>query len=167
MVWSIVLDLVVSLLLVLTIGYAVLLNRRLGSLRRQRAELESGTTAFQAAIKSAEDSIARLKVTAEGLQATVDKAAAAQNDLFYLIERSEGLADRLETGVRASRAAPGSGSTSATVRNLGKDRSDPPLTAAKPATAGVTAGPAAGAAKDRAPRSETERALLRALAGGR
>ena len=158
MVWSIVLDLVVSLLLVLTIGYAVLLNRRLGSLRRQRAELESGTTAFQAAIKSAEDSIARLKVTAEGLQATVDKAAAAQNDLSYLIERSEGLADRLETGVRASRAAPG-GSPSATVRNLGKDRNDPPLTAAKPA--------AAGAAKDRVPRSETERALLRALAGGR
>ncbi len=160
MAWAIVLDLIVSLLLVLTIAYAILLNRRLSSLRRQRAELESGTTAFQNAIRSAEDSIARLKVTAEGLQATVDKAASAQNDLSFLIERSEGLADRLETGVRASRAAPAGGAATAGGRGLVRDRGEPPPTAAKPAVS-------TAAAKERAPRSETERALLRALAGGR
>ena len=37
---SLVLDIVVAILLVVTIGYAVTLNRRLDSLRRNKAELK-------------------------------------------------------------------------------------------------------------------------------
>lgn len=161
MTFALVLDLVVAALLVVTIAYAVLLNRRLANLRRQRAELESGTAAFQRAIRSAEDGIARLKLSTEGLQQRIDGATAIQNDLAFLVDRAESLADRLEGGVRAARSAPGGDAVASNVRPLKAGRAATTATAAT-TTAAKPVTPTAG----REPRSEAERALLQALAGG-
>jgi|GEM_PF-4925041 len=40
MPWTLIVDSVVAVLLVVTISYAITLNRRLGNLRRDRSELE-------------------------------------------------------------------------------------------------------------------------------
>jgi hypothetical protein len=156
MAWSIILDLLVSVLLVVTIAYAVVLNRRLVSLRRQRGELEGGTAAFQQAVRSAEDGIARLKVTTEALQKRIDAATALQSDLAFLVERGESAAERLETGVRATRPAAGGRGPTSNVRSMKAGKPEPAPAAAS-----------SSAAEERAPRSETERALIRALAGDR
>lgn len=157
MIWSVVLDLVIVALLAATIGYAISLNRKLARLRRQRAELESGFTAFQQAIKRAEDGIGDLRVSAESLQSRIDAATRVHTDLAFLIERGERTADRLEGVVRGARPAAGT-----------------PAPASRAAARGVPRTPPSGPAPHRSitpqpaaqPRSETERALLKALAEG-
>ena len=103
MTFSLVLDLVVAVLLVVTIGYAVVLNRRLSELRRNKADLESAASSFGAATGRAEESIARLKTTADELHQRIEKAQALRDDLVFLIERGGTAADRLEESVRAAR----------------------------------------------------------------
>lgn len=146
MIWSLLLDLLIAVLLAVTIVYAVTLNRRLGNLRGQRAELENGVAGFQQSIKRAEESVGQLKISADGLQERLDESARIQSDLAFLIERGETLADRLEKSVRAARDLPGN------------SRSRPAAGAYPSASSARAAEPA---------RSETERELLKALAGGR
>jgi len=61
MPWTLIVDSVVAVLLVVTISYAITLNRRLGNLRRDRSELEKMAASFQQATVRAEDSIGKLK----------------------------------------------------------------------------------------------------------
>lgn len=155
MIWSVLLDLVMVGLLAATIGYAMSLNRKLARLRRQRAELESGFTAFQQAIKRAEDGIGDLRVSADTLQSRIEAATRVHTDLAFLIERGEGTADRLEGVVRGARPAAAA-----------------PAPVARAAARSAVRTPPSGPAPHRSvapqpaaqPRSETERALLKALA---
>ncbi len=108
MTTGMILDVVVIVLLVPTIIYAVILNRRLAALRRSREELSKVVASFNEATMRAEAGIPKLKkATTEAnhtLKERVDKAQTLRDDLAFMIERAEELAGRLEGAVRAARA---------------------------------------------------------------
>jgi hypothetical protein len=106
---SLILDILVAFLLIVTIGYAMVLNRRLGGLRRDKAELERMAKSFGDATTRAETSIGKLKNAAGGLKEQMQKAQALRDDLTFLIERGGVAADRLEDGVRGARGKKGPG----------------------------------------------------------
>lgn len=167
MPFSLILDILVALLLVVTIAYAVALNRRLGMLRRDKAELEQVALTFGDATRRAEESIARLKATAGGLEGDIAKAQSLRDDLAFLTERGGNAADRLEDLVREARRETG---TSAP----GKPMTAAPKAApaAKPVNPVEPASPApqadASGEQDLPnPRSEAERELLKALESAR
>ncbi len=101
--YSLALDIVLAVLLVATIGYAMVLNRKLGNLRRHKEELERLAATFSDSTARAKDSIANLKNSTADLQADTAKAAGLRDDLKYLIDRGTSAADRLEAAVRESR----------------------------------------------------------------
>ncbi len=102
-----ILDIVVILLLIPTITYAVILNRRLTALRRSREELSKVVNSFNEATMRAEAGIPKLKkATTEAnhtLKDRVEKAQTLRDDLAFMIERAEELANRLEGAVRSAR----------------------------------------------------------------
>jgi hypothetical protein len=104
MSYALIIDIFVAILLMVTIGYAIVLNKRLGNLRRDRGELERLAINFHASTTRADDSIARLKSSVEGLQDQIEKAEAMRDDLIFLTERGSSAADKLEEYVRLSRA---------------------------------------------------------------
>ena len=104
MSFAMIIDILVAILLMVTIGYAIVLNKRLGNLRRDRDELERLAINFHTSTARADESIARLKSSADGLQDQIGKAEAMRDDLIFLTERSSSAADRLEKYVRLSRA---------------------------------------------------------------
>jgi hypothetical protein len=104
MPWSFALDIVMTGLLAATIAVALILNRRLGEMRRRQTDLEALTQTFFEATRRAEDGIGRLKISSANLQDDVERANAVIEDLRFLIERADSAADRVESGVRATRA---------------------------------------------------------------
>ncbi|HJN23090.1 MAG TPA: DUF6468 domain-containing protein [Rhodospirillales bacterium] len=103
MPFPLILDLLIALLLVVMIGYAVTLNRRLGSLRQDKSELQKLAASFGGATMRAEEGIDRLKNMTDALQHRIDKAQALHDDLTFLIDRGDTAADRLEETVRQIR----------------------------------------------------------------
>ena len=103
MPYSLIIDLFVAVLLVVTIGYAIVLNKRLGKLRRDEASLEKLAATFGDSSVRAEESIETLKYAADMIQDSMDKAQALRDDLAFLIDRGSQAADNLENLVRASR----------------------------------------------------------------
>ena len=145
MTWTLFLDGLVAVLLVVAIVLATVLNRRFAGLGRDRLEFASVAQEFNAALGKAEASVACLKTTAAALEAENKRAEAHEEDLRELIERAEAVCDRLEGSLRAGR--PQTGVAAATARTS----ADPaPSQQAKPAAV-------------IAPRSEAERDLLQAL----
>lgn len=104
---SILLDLIVAGLLVTVIVFAAILNRRLSVWRQERAEFERLIAEFNRAAVRAETGVERLKAASEQtgktLQQAVTKGQSLRDDLSYLIERAEPLADRLTERIRAAR----------------------------------------------------------------
>ncbi len=103
MTLSLGLDVVFVVLLVITIGYAIVLNRKLGNLRQHKEELERLAATFSQSTNRADDSIQRLKRTTDDLQKGIEKAQGLRDDLTFLIDRGALAADRLEEGVRGAR----------------------------------------------------------------
>lgn len=103
MPYSLIIDLFVAVLLVVTIGYAIVLNKRLGKLRRDETSLEKLAATFGDSTVRAEESIETLKYAADMIQDRMDKAQALRDDLAFLIDRGSQAADNLEDLVRASR----------------------------------------------------------------
>ena len=159
--WSLVLDVALAGLLVVTITYAAVLNRRLGHLRRDRSELERMASSFHQATTRAEASVGKLKVTADALQKRIDKAQALADDLSFLIDRGAAAADRLEEKVRTARkeGAPVEVRPASAEIRVGAK--------AGPRRAGAGGRPASAKATAPEPRSEAERELLRALQAAR
>ena len=166
--FSLILDIFVAVLLVVTISYAVILNKRLGSLRGDREELQKLALSFGEATGRAEESIAELRSTTELLQERIKRAEALREDLVFLMERGNTAADRLESLVRTARDDVG-----AAPQSFGPSPKPAPTdSAGKVAAEGVKNG---GAAKRSAPKAEldqrpapdaqsdAERELLRAL----
>lgn len=110
MPFALILDIVIAVLLVATIAYAFVLNKRLAGLRRDKQELESLAATFGQATIRAEESIGKLKITASGLNEGIDRAQALRDDLAFLVERGGAAADQLEEAIRKARkegAVPG------------------------------------------------------------
>lgn len=170
--WKVILDIVVSVLLVATIGYAWMLNKRLSSLRKNRDDLAKTIAAFNEATVRAESSIPKLRKAAEEsgqtLQERVEKAQSLRDDLAFMIERADTMANRLENAVRSARTDGKAGegraaaqASSAQIGTASTPTMPPPRMAGNRAAA--IAAAAAAADSDGDDRSEAERELLRAL----
>jgi hypothetical protein len=98
------LDLLMIVLLVATIIYAIILNRKLAAFRRSREDMQNFLTAFNAANERAEVSITALKEMAEQsgekLREDIEKAGALNEDLSFMVDRGESIANRLEKAAR-------------------------------------------------------------------
>ena len=104
---SLFLEVIGATLLVVMIVYAVRLNRRLLTLQDDKAEFERLLLSFTDSTSRAETSVARLKVsatdTAYSLQESVTKAQALRDDLAFMVDRADDLANRLENAIRDAR----------------------------------------------------------------
>lgn len=87
--------------------FALRLERALRDLRRDRSALDGSAQGLSEAARMAEAAMVRLRASAElaGRQVAERTAAAEplRDDLRYLVERAETLADRLEGLVRTAR----------------------------------------------------------------
>ncbi|WP_430472891.1 DUF6468 domain-containing protein [Thalassospira lucentensis] len=111
------LDIVMIVLLVATIVYAVILNRKLAAFRRSREDMQNFLTAFNAANERAETSINALKDMAEQsgerLREDIEKASALNEDLTFMVDRGESIANRLEKAASDVNAVRRSGNAGA------------------------------------------------------
>lgn len=102
-----ILEIVLVVLLVATLLQAVRLERALGVLKRDRSSLESLVAGFNASTRQAENGIERLRAAADGAGRQIERQVAAsislRDDLSFLTERGDRLADRLNSLVRAAR----------------------------------------------------------------
>jgi len=105
-----ILELVLVALLAVTLFHAVRLERSLGMLKRDRGMLEALAGSFNASTCQAEAGIDRLRAAADGaglqLARQIEAARALKDDLTFLNQRGEHLADRLGAQARTGRAVP-------------------------------------------------------------
>lgn len=143
-----ILELVLVGLLAFTLMHAIRLERALRSIRQDRTALGDVVAGFDNSTKQAEAGIIRLQAAASDsaqlLGQRVEQATALKDDLLFLIERGEAVADRLDGLVRSGRGV------------------TPAPVAATPAAA----TPAIAAEPAPKVRSQAERDLLLALRGG-
>lgn len=153
----VVVDALIVVLLVATIIYAVVLNRKLSALRNAKVEMEVLVARFAESTAQAESGIQTLKAHAaesgSSLDRTTNRARGLADDLAFLIERGSDLANRLEGAIGAAR---GKGAGAAQTDDARPDR--PQGTGAK---LGVVKTPPATEV------SPEEAALLDALRGVR
>jgi Domain of unknown function (DUF6468) len=158
-----ILNILLVVLLTATLFHAVRLERALGVLKRDRSALEELVATFNASTRAAESGIERLHVAADGsgrqIQRQIDTATTLKEDLTFLVQRGEGLADRLDEVVRATRPALAiAGQTAA--RSPYPSQTAPSLVA--PTQLRTSAERAAREAEPKV-RSQAERDLLKAL----
>jgi hypothetical protein len=101
------LELFLIVLLAATLFHAIRLERALGVLKRDRSTLEALVAGFNTSTRQAEAGIERLRAATDGagrqIARQIDQATALKDDLTYLMERGERLADRLDGLVRTAR----------------------------------------------------------------
>lgn len=100
---SLGLEIAFAVLLITSIGYAIVLNRKLGNLRQHKEELERLAMTFTQSTIRAEEGVKRLKSSTAQMQNSIVKAQSLQDDLALLIDRGSLTADRLEESVRDKR----------------------------------------------------------------
>jgi len=155
MPYTLIIDIAVAVLLVVTIGYAVTLNRRLQRLRKDKKDLENLARTFGESTLRAEENINQLRTVAQALDIQMGRAQSLRDDLAFLSDRGGSAADRLEELVREARDGLGAvPMPSNATQSAGVPRpkaSQKPLTASKDESDNIEG------------RSEAERELLRAL----
>lgn len=104
---SLVLNVIIAVLLLLTIAYAARLNHRLSQLRNDKNELQKLAKTFADATARAEASIKQLKISSQALTNEVNRAEALKDDLAYLVERGGRTADEMVANVRGGTGGPG------------------------------------------------------------
>ncbi len=183
-----VLDVVLALLLVVMIWYSVVLNRRLNKFRGNRQQMENLAATFNDATVRATDSIGDLKIASDALQDQLAKAESLRDDLVFLVDRGTIAADRLEDNVRVARDAEAQPEMVDPLEKVAPIRARKAPQAGMPGTAnghpangrpangqpinpgpgksrhdGATIRPGQDLDTPPPPRSEAERALLRAI----
>jgi hypothetical protein len=165
MEWA--LDILLVILLTATLFHAVRLERALGILKRDRVALQELVASFNASTRAAEAGIERLHAATEGparqIQRLIESGTTLKEDLTFLVQRGEGLADRLDDGVRAARPVLAvserlAGSESPVARSPYAA----PLEPAEPPRRRAYSEPPAHDAEPKV-RSQAERDLLKAL----
>lgn len=106
---SILLDGLLVGLLIATIVYAIILDRRLRVLRQSRDEMQALLANFTAATAQAQSSMAVLRDTSQTTSADLkdqfERGKALRDDLAFLLDRGANLADRLEKDVTTARTS--------------------------------------------------------------
>jgi hypothetical protein len=104
---SLILDVAIAALLVATIVYAAILNRRLQGLRANKADFEAMIGEFNEATRRTEGSIQALRLaadqTAKALSVQVERGQALRDELAFLTNRADGAADRITGGGGSSK----------------------------------------------------------------
>lgn len=148
---QILLEIALVLLLGATLFHALRLERALGVLKRDRAVLEALVAGFNDSTRQAEVGVERLRAASEGvgrqIARQIEQAQRLRDDLSFLVERGDKLAERLEGSVRSARMF-----------------SDQAAMTSAPA---ATASAALRVDTGQKLRSEAERDLLRALRAAR
>ncbi len=104
------LNILVVVLLVATVFFCWVLNKKLEVIRNHRAELEALIAAFNDSCLRAESGVKALRSAtdeATRLQQYLERSQNLRDDLSYLVDRGGSLADRLEGGVRTARTEVG------------------------------------------------------------
>ena len=105
MEWT--LELILVVLLIAMLFHAIRLERALGVLRRDRAALEQLVAGFNTSTHLAEFGIQRLRAAVDGagreIETQLAKSVSLKDDLAFLTERGDRLADRLDELVREAR----------------------------------------------------------------
>ena len=163
---GVALDLLVVGLLAATMLHAVRLHRALGALRRDGGALAAAVSGFDDGARQAETGLQHLRLSAERLGTQLDEAGALRDDLAYMMDRGDALANRLDALVRAGRSVDTASPASET-----EWRAPPPESALKPTPRALrpaaSSGPSLAGASDIKVRSQAERNLLVALQGRR
>ena len=100
-------------LLAATLVYAIRLHRAIGVLRGERGGFEDAVAGFDSGARKAEAGVERLREAAQQVAGQLRQAAALKDDLVFLSERGEQLADRLDGLVRAGRGVEAGGASDA------------------------------------------------------
>ena len=100
-------DAVVAVLLIATIGYSVVLNRRLTAMRSDRDKFEDLIRNLSTASQRAEAVVTKMRASADDLSQRLDKkideARSLSDDLVYMIERGGVIADKMAGLIRSGR----------------------------------------------------------------
>lgn len=149
------LEVVLIGLLGLTLVHAIRLERALGVLRRDRTALGEAVAGFDSSTRQAEAGLDKLhrstQDVAQQVARKLEGAAVLKEDLAFLAQRGEQLADRLEQLIRTGRAL-----DPARLRDVSSR--EPLLRDTAPATFGSSTD-----SDQPRPRSKAERDLLQAL----
>ncbi len=104
---ELIINLAIIALLIPTIIYAYKLNKNLSLLRQNQSSLSQLISSLNEATYKAENSIPKLKSvtehSSEGLKEVIDSAKNLKDDLTFINERADNLADRLENVISAGR----------------------------------------------------------------
>ncbi|NBO20284.1 MAG: hypothetical protein EBV03_13905 [Proteobacteria bacterium] len=104
---SLGLDIVIAVLLCTTIVYAFILNKRLQALRADREDMENLIRKFHDATTKADSSIKGLKQSSQDLSADLQekiiRARALRDEMTFMLERGELLANQIDGSISASR----------------------------------------------------------------
>ncbi len=105
---ELIINIIIIALLIPTIIYAYRLNANLKVLRQNQNSLAQLVNALNEATFKAENSIPRIKSvtehSSEGLKEVVDSAKELKDDLLFINERADNLADRLENVISTGRS---------------------------------------------------------------
>lgn len=122
--YALIFDGVVAALLVVTIVYAAILNRKLSALRSAKGEMERVLGSFSDATAKVERGLAGARDAAEGaaqeLRKQVETGRGLADDLAFLVQRGSELADKLDGAIAGGRgvAAASRRSNGASVADL-------------------------------------------------
>lgn len=162
MTLTLIVEIVVALLLVVTLTISLILNRRLGNLRANQEEMRCLIVDFDKALTKARQGMGELKATSAAADTAheerMKQARTLRDELGFMIETADRLADRLAgeaAGNRNQRPA------AATVTAV-----EPSARAQAPVTPFPAKKPSSESAARNfkiEPRSEAERELLMAL----
>jgi hypothetical protein len=104
---NIILNVVIALLLVITIIFCVMLSRRISAFNSNKTEMAKFLLDFNDSILRAEKNINQLKEMGtqvdENLKAQIKRARFLANDLSFLSEKGENVAQSLEGKINMSR----------------------------------------------------------------
>lgn len=109
MTWTLLVEGVVAILLVVTIGYAFVLNRRLAALRAEQDNLGRMIAGLNQATARAQDGIYELRTASqsaeENLKREIARAREIADELAIITEAGNNLAQKIERGLSARREA--------------------------------------------------------------
>jgi len=157
------LELALVVLLAATLFHALRLERALGVLKRDRVALEELVSGFNSSTRAAEQGIDRLREAADGagrqIARQIDSAAGLKDDLQFLMERGNRLADQLDHLVRAARPLAHDATRTPAAEPRGYPAAEPDGYAAED----IASPPADLEPPEPRMRSQAERELLKAL----